>query len=185
MVIQKLKELEKESKKRKIPIIGSEKAEWLLNKIKQYQPQKILEFGTANGYSGIILGSQGAELITIEISENIAEEAAVNFSKYNINAKIIIGDGVKLAKELAYKNPENFDLIFIDFVKSGYLQILEPCITLLKNGGLIIADNISFEKCQDFRKIIQNHPLLKTEIIGGFKLTLKEGMDEMSISIKK
>ncbi len=158
MIISKLKELEKESISRGIPIIGSEKGTWLYNKILELKPKKILELGTANGYSGIILGSEGAELTTIELDSKIAEEAKSNFEKFNINAKIIPGDGVEEIKRL----DENFDLIFIDFAKKKYIEILEDCIRL---GKYIIADNISFEGCKDFKERILNHPKLKTKII--------------------
>ena len=69
--------MEQDSQKRGIPILGSEKGEWLLSIIKNHQPEKILELGTANGYSGIILGSEGAELITLELNPKIAEEAQI------------------------------------------------------------------------------------------------------------
>ena len=158
MIVSELKELEKESISRGIPIIGSEKGHWLYKKILELKPKKVLELGTANGYSGIILGSEGAELTTIEIDSKIAEEAKLNFKKFNITSKIIIEDGVEEIKKLN----ENFDLIFIDFAKKKYIEVLEDCIRL---GKYIIADNISFEGCQDFKEKILNHPKLKTEII--------------------
>ena len=161
MILDKLKDLEKTSIERGIPIIGREKGAWLLKKVQQLKPKRILELGTANGYSGIILGSESAELTTVEINEKIAEEAVNNFSEFNINAKIIVGDGVEIVKEL----DGEFDLIFIDFAKKKYIEILEKCIKLVKNGGLIIADNISMEGCQDFKEAVLNHQKLKTEII--------------------
>ncbi len=159
--MDKLKELEKESIARKIPIIGSDKGQWLLKIVEKLKPQNILELGTANGYSGIILGNKGADLITIELNPKIAEEAQKNFKIFNIKAKIIIGDGVEEIKKL----DEKFDLIFIDFAKKKYFTILNDCLRLVKTRGHIIADNITFENCQDFKEAILNHPQLKTEII--------------------
>jgi predicted O-methyltransferase YrrM len=164
MIISKLKELEKESISRNIPIIGSEKGTWLYNKILELKPKKILELGTANGYSGIILGSEGAKLTTIELNSKIIAEAKSNFKKFNINAKIINGDGVKEIKKLN----EKYDLIFIDFIKKEYITILEDCIRL---GKYIIADNINFKRCKNFKEKILNHPKLKTEIIN-----IKDGL---------
>jgi len=161
MIISQLNQLEQESVSRKIPIIGSEKGQWLLNIVEKLKPQKILELGTANGYSGIILGNKGAELTTIELNPGIAEEAQKNFKIFNIKAKIIVGDGVEEIKKL----DEQFDLIFIDFAKKKYITILNDCLRLVKIGRHIIADNISFTNCQDFKKSILNHPQLKTEII--------------------
>jgi predicted O-methyltransferase YrrM len=163
-MIEKLAALEQASRERKIPIIGKVRGRWLSQKVKELQPKTILEFGTANGYSGCILGSAGAELTTIEINEKMAEEAMVNFGRFAINAKVIIGDGLKLAAELV-SDQVKYDLIFLDFQKSGYLPVLEHCLKLLNPGGYLIADNITFAKCQDFKHAVLNHPQLETEII--------------------
>ena len=172
MILDKLSELEQNCLARAIPIISKEKAKLLLKKIQQLKPKRILELGTAIGYSGIILGSEGAELTTIELNPRAAEEAVINFAKFNINAQIIIGDGVEIVKDLV-KNKQSYDLIFIDFYLQGYHFVLEDCIKLLKDNGVIIADNVNLEvqrkdkiiNCQDFKKAILNHPQLKTEII--------------------
>ncbi len=164
MQISDLNKLEKESKERGIPIIGSEKGKWLLDKVKELKPKRILELGTANGYSGIILGSEGAELTTVDVNDKIVEEAMKNYSEFDVNAKIIIGDGVEVVKDLV-SNKEEFNLIFIDFAKKKYLEVLEGCITLVKSGGVIIADNITMEGCLDFKEAVTEHPKLKTKII--------------------
>ena len=162
--ISGLKKLEQESRSRGIPIIGAEKGAWLSEKVKEEKPQKILELGTANGYSGAILGSEKGKLVTIEKDEKIAEEAAVTFSKFNIDAEILVGDGVEIVKELA-DNKESFDMIFIDFSKRNYIMVLDNCVKMIKENGLIIADNISFDKCRDFRQAVLNDKRLQTEII--------------------
>jgi len=150
-----------------IPIIGRDKAEWLHNKILELEPKKILELGTANGYSGCVLGSEGAELTTIEIDPIIAEEAKLNFEEFEINANIIVGDGVEEVNKLTENenNLESFDLIFIDFANKKYIQVLENCIKLVKNKGIIISDNILREDCEEYKDEVLNHPRLKTEII--------------------
>ena len=163
MNIEDLSELEQESIARKIPIIGSVKGKWLLDKIKEVRPTRVLELGTANGYSGCILGSEDAEVITVEKDEKITTEASQNFAKFGVNAFIIIGDGVEVVKEMVGK--QTFDMVFIDFFKKGYMQVLEDCIALVKKGGWIIADNISFDGCQDFKEAVLNDSRLKTEII--------------------
>ena len=161
MQILDLKKLETESLERGIPIIGSKKGKWLLEKIKKLKPKKILELGTANGYSGIILGSENGKLTTIEINPEIAKEAEKNFKEFKIKAKIIIGDANEEIKNIKDK----FDLIYIDHNKKGYIKVLGNCIRLLNKNGVIIADNINFEDCSDFKKIVLNHSSLETEII--------------------
>lgn len=179
MIFNQLKELEQISIKRGIPIIGSEKGKWLFEKIQELKPKKILELGTANGYSGCILGSEGAELITIEKDKRMVMEAEQNFKQHHINAAVIAGDAVKETENLAMKktNHNSFDLIFIDFAKKQYINVLEDCILLVKKQGFIIADNITMEGCKNFKESVLQHPLLETKII-----RIKDGM---SCSMKK
>ena len=164
-IIQKLEALELESRKRGIPIIGSEKGRWLLSFIQKNKPKQILELGTANGYSGCILGSEGAELTTIDVNAIIAEEARQNFKKYGIKAQVMLGDAVEIVKRLAKEKSEYYDLIFIDFAKNKYIVVLEDCLKLVKKGGLIIADNITMDGCQNYKETVLKHPQLKTELI--------------------
>lgn len=164
-VLSKLQPLEQESIVRGIPIIGSKKGAWLLQKIQQVRPQQILELGTANGYSGCILGSEGAELTTIEVNAVIAEEARQNFKGHEIKAQILIGNAIEIIQRLATEKQEYYDLIFLDFAKKMYIQALEPTIKLVKKGGFIIADNITMGGCWDYKEAVLNHPLLKTELI--------------------
>lgn len=161
MIIQKLKQLEKESIERGIPILGSEKGKWLLEKVKELKPKNILELGTANGYSGIILSSAGAKLTTIELNRKIVEEAKRNFAKFEVNAKIIIGD----AAEIIDKLEDKYDLIFLDFEKNKYINVLDGCVKILNKNGRIIADNIFFDGCSNYRKEVLSNKKFKTEII--------------------
>ncbi len=167
MEIEELDSLEKESIRRAIPIIGSEKGEWLLDKVKEVKPSKVLELGTANGYSGIILGSEGADITTIEQNPKVAPEAKANFEKFGINANILVGEGVSFVRSLADHptNKESFDMIFIDFSKKNYIDIIEDCIKLVKVDGLIIADNIMKEDCQDYVEKVKNDDRLETSIV--------------------
>ncbi len=164
--LENLENLEKESIKRGIPIIGRDKGKWLHEKVRETKPKKILELGTAIGYSGCILGSFGAELTTIEIDSKAAEEAKSNFKKFNINAKVIVGDGIREVQNLVKdkKNLGSFDTIFIDFAKKKYIQALENCIKLVKKSGLIIADNTSWVG-GGFREAVLSDPRLRTEVI--------------------
>ena len=164
MILADLKKFEKECLERNLPIMGRERGEWLYRKILELTPKKILELGTANGYSGCILGSQGAKLVTVEIEPEKAEEAKENFKRFGINARIVVVDGVEIVKELARKK-RKFDIVFIDFAQRKYLEVLEDCIKLIGNGGHIIADNVFLSKCKDYIEAVKAHPVLRTEII--------------------
>ena len=179
MKFENLKELEIQSLERGIPILGHKKGKWLYDKITEFNPQKVLELGTANGYSGSILGSCGAQLLTIELDPRIAQEAVQTFSKNSVQARVIVGDGVAEVEKLARdtKNHTTFDFIFIDFAKKQYLQVLENCISLLKVGGYIVADNILFIGCADYKARVLEHSQLHTELV-------LFGVDGLAISQK-
>ena len=178
-ILTALKGLEKESVQRGIPIIGSIKGAWLLKQVQKYKPKKILELGTANGYSGCILASESAELITIEVNPNLAEEAEDQFEEMNLKVKVVVGDGVQQVKEFAGKKAYqgHFDLVFVDFAKHLYFAVLEDGLKLLKKGGLLIADNINMRGCADFKEAILKDKRFKTELV--------DVGDGMSLSVKK
>ena len=180
MIINLLRDFEQKCIQRGIPILGKEKGTWLYNKIQQTQPKKVLELGTALGYSGIILGSEGAQLITVEMNPELAEQASRVFQSFHTDAQVVVKDGVQHVKELASKprNHGKFDVIFIDFAKSKYIAVLDDCLKLVTKGGMIIADNITFVGCADYKDAVMKHPQLKTEII-----SIKDGMS-CSIKVK-
>ncbi len=196
MQISDLDELDKKCKEKNVPNLGPEKGTWLLNKVQEIseekqskrnkesrEPLKILEFGTAYGYSTIILGSEripgskGAEVTTIDFSEPSIKEAKKNLMAFGTKAKIIFGDGVKIAEELVKTKKEYYDIIFIDFEKKSYLAVLENCLKMLKHDGWLIADNIKMKEARHFRKAVQDDKRLETEII--------EIRDGMSCSRKR
>lgn len=167
-ILRELQELEQELIQRNVPIIGPEKGSWLLQQVQQEKPQKILELGTARGYSGILLGSEGAHVTTIELNSEAVKEAQRHLKTFNIDAECICGNAVEIIKTF----PDNsFDLIFIDFYKHGYDKVIDDCIRLVKKNGLIIADNISSPWISKFKEKILNDQRLKTEII-----PIKDGM---------
>ncbi len=160
-----LETLEQEAIRRGIPIIGPEKAAWLYEKIKELKPKEILELGTAAGYSGIILGSEGAHLTTVDKSVKIQAEGKENLKMAGVNATVIFADIPTYLKEAAKQQQQVFDLIFVDFEKREYLAALPYCIQLVKVGGHIITDNVLMDKSKEFLDVVMDHPQLKTELI--------------------
>src|SRR6185295_8288714 len=104
---------------------------------------RILEIGTAVGYSGIWLAGAlppGGMLLTMELAEERAREARDNFAKAGLadRASVIVGDAqLKIAK---VSGP--FDLIFQDGDKMLYGPLLDRLVGLLRPGGLLITDNV-------------------------------------------
>ncbi|MBD3276551.1 MAG: methyltransferase domain-containing protein, partial [Candidatus Marinimicrobia bacterium] len=116
-----------------------------------------LELGTAIGYSGLYIARSFAnpdsELITVEHSEERAQEARKNFEDAGLTDKIRIETGKAL--DIMDDLEPAFDLIFIDINKEAYLPALHKSSHLLKQGGLLIADNTSFTGSREFNDAIQ------------------------------
>ncbi|MDD6794873.1 MAG: O-methyltransferase, partial [Clostridiaceae bacterium] len=101
--------------------------------------------GTAIGFSSILMyeaSGNNPEIITIERDPKMIELAKVNLEKFNLQHKIKIEEGECL--EVLERLEEPFDLIFMDAGKGHYNHFLPHCLRLLKEDGLIIADNVLF-----------------------------------------
>ncbi len=126
-----------------IPIILKETESFLGFLIRSEAPLKILEIGTATGYSAIFFAKLGADVFTVEIDENMAETARYNVSDAGLEDKVTVftGDGEKVILETLIKE-RPFDMIFIDAAKSHYERFLEAALSVCRNGSLIISDNV-------------------------------------------
>ena len=109
------------------------------------KPKYVLEIGTFTGYSALCLLKnlpQNGMIHTIEIRPEDAATAAENFSKLNANKQITLHVGD--AKEIINQLPYQWDLVFIDADKTGYINYYEMVVPLLAKNGIIIADNVLF-----------------------------------------
>ena len=134
---------------RGVPIIREASHQVLIDYIKKYKPKRVLEIGTAVGYSGIaILENGGGMLTTIEHNEKLAIEAKRNFAEAGLGDRVdIICDDclVEIALMVADDRYNNyFDFIFLDGPKAQYGKMLEGLIMLLKSGGVLLVDNVLF-----------------------------------------
>lgn len=138
--------IKEEALKNHVPIIEDDSLEYISNILKEKKPNKILEIGTAVGYSAInfskYLVGEGAKVLTIEIKEQMYEKALENISLMGLQDKIDVvnADATKYLKNIN----EQFDVVFIDAAKGQYLVFLEEAIRLCKIGGIIIADNMLY-----------------------------------------
>jgi Predicted O-methyltransferase len=140
-----LKELEDYAHSNHVPIIHKEVAKFLELMITIKRPLKILELGTAIGYSAILmsLSSRESSLITtIERDKKMIELAQGNIEKYGFKDKINIIEGDCL--EILQKLDDKYDMIFMDAGKGHYNHFLKECVRLLSKDGIIIADNVLF-----------------------------------------
>ncbi len=139
--LEKIKSVAKENH---IPIIKDDGCDFLIEFCKQQKPKKILEIGTAVGYSGsmMLLNCPDSNLTTIEINEQSFNMAKNTFKELGLTNKVnqILGDAKNVIKELN----EKYDLIFLDGPKGQYSFYYENLKKVLNKGGYIVADNVYF-----------------------------------------
>ena len=182
---------------RGLPLVDAEVGALLRVLARSVNASRILEIGTAIGYSGIWLARAlpaGGMLVTLEFDEARAQEARENFARAGVADKVsvVVGDAqLKLAK---VSGP--FDLIFQDGDKKLYTPLLDRLVALLRPGGLLVTDNVLWDgevvpgfaktpakDSADTRAIIEYnervaaHPGLLTSIV-----PLRDGV---SISVKQ
>lgn len=125
------------------PIVGAAEGSLLHILARSVRAKRILELGTAIGYSGTWLAralADGGELLTVEQNPKTAALAQKNFDKTGVASKVRIVVGTADQALRGAKGP--FDFIFNDIDKVGYPAVLEPCIERLRPGGLLVTDNV-------------------------------------------
>lgn len=126
----------------KVPIMQDEGIDFMCNYIKENNIKRILEIGSAIGYSAIRFASVNDDIYvtTIERDEERYNEAVKNISSNNLSDRINIIN----ADALIYSDDNKYDLIFIDVAKSQYIKFFEKYKNNLSDNGVIISDNLSF-----------------------------------------
>ena len=133
-----------------VPILQDVSLDFIETILDIKRPNKILEIGTAVGYSAInfskYLTGENSKIKTIEINDNMYDIASKNIIDMGLDDKIEIvhADATKYLYEID-ENKEKFDVIFIDAAKGQYLVFLENAIRLANNNAIIIADNVYFK----------------------------------------
>lgn len=141
------KQMEDFAKENKVPIINENGRKVFIEIIKKYKPQRVLEIGTAIGYSALLTtyyGAENAKIISLELDEERAKQAQdfINQSAYKEQIEIILGDAAENIEQLD-KNYK-FDMVFIDAAKGQYPDYLQKVLPLLADDGIILADNVLF-----------------------------------------
>jgi predicted O-methyltransferase YrrM len=129
-----------------IPIIMDDTLEVIAKILTEKRPKRILEIGAAVGYSAMCFSKYLAEdglIDTIERDEERIEEAKQNFKKVEVENKINLyeGDAVEILPTLN----EKYDVVFIDAAKGKYPFFLKEALRMLKQDGIIFADNILYK----------------------------------------
>lgn len=174
--------LKKDALENHIPIIMDDTLEKIKEILEIEKPKKILEIGTAVGYSASCFIKYAEDVIvdTIELDEERAKQAIENVKKIGVdkNVNIMIGNAVEILPTLSGE----YDIVFIDAAKSKYSIFLEEGIRLIRNGGLILADNVLYKgyvmsdynkhkqrtavrHLREYIKEVTENPNLETEIL--------------------
>ena len=191
----KLKDYAKENN---VPIIFDEGLAFLETIIRLYKPKRILEIGTAIGYSAIRMHKVcNSYITTIERNEKMYNEAVrnINESGFNEYINVIYKDALE-----AFDNVKGltFDMIFIDAAKAQYTKFFDLYTPLLSKGGIVVCDNMFFhglvENSEEYmnqtrsvrgliRKLANFHKvLLENE---NYDTSIFEIGDGMAVSVKK
>ena len=138
-----LDEIEKEALEMHVPVIRKETQSFLKFLVKAGKPGRILEVGTAVGFSAILMSEYAPEecsVTTIEKYEKRIPLARQNFIRAGREDRITLleGDAMELLKGL--EGP--YDFIFMDAAKGQYIYYLPELLRMLSAGGILVSDNV-------------------------------------------
>ena len=179
-----LLELEEFAAINHVPIIHPEVACLLKVMGNMIKPFRILELGTAIGYSAILFSTflkEGGRIDTIERHERMVGHAKTNIKKAGLEdtISVIVGDALDILSCL----DKRYDLIFLDAAKGQYSEFLPDCLRMLNVGGMLISDNVLYKgmvasdeliverkktivrRMRDYLDLICNSEALDTSII--------------------
>ena len=178
-----LEKIKEKALEEHIPIIMDDTLDVIAKILIEKRPERILEIGTAVGYSAICFSEylkEDGRIDTIEKDEQREAEARENIKKVGVENKIKLyeGDAVEILPTL----DEKYDVVFIDAAKGKYPFFLEQALRMLKDDGIILADNILYKgyvmsdynkhkqrtavtHLRQYIKEITENPELETEIL--------------------
>lgn len=157
--------------------------------------RRILEIGTLGGYSAIWLARAlppGGKLISLEIDEHHAAVARRNLAAADLSemVEVRVGPALITLAALQQEGEAQFDLAFIDADKDSYVAYLEKAVALVRDGGLILADNTLRPEMLDptgdggakrYNAAVAAHPALTSTVVPVLR---REGLDGLTISVK-
>ncbi|WP_165445374.1 O-methyltransferase [Bacilliculturomica massiliensis] len=154
-----LAELRRTCEEQMIPIVLRDAESLILQLLRLQRPERILEIGTAAGYSAIAFALEcpEAKIVTLELSERSADTARENIERAGCSDSIWVlgGDARESLARLAAayeaegketgQPPELFDFVFIDAAKGHYQEFWDGAAPLMKEGCLVVSDNVLFK----------------------------------------
>lgn len=180
---EELEKIKQKALEEHIPIIMDDTLDVIAKYLKEIKPKKILEIGTAVGYSAMCFSEylvEDGKIDTIERDKDRIKEAKINIKKVGVENKINIyeGDAVEILPTLNDK----YDVVFIDAAKGKYPFFLKESLRMLNDNGIIFADNILYKgyvlsdynkhkqrtavrNLREYIKEVSENPNLETEIL--------------------
>lgn len=178
------------------PIVSRDTEQLIVTLLSLTKPKRVLEVGTAVGYSAILMADnlpEDSEIITIERYKKHAEIAVDNVFRVGYENKIKVIEG-EAAQVLSWLDG-GFDFIFLDAAKGQYIEFLPELLRLLNEGGVLLSDNVLFhgmtgddenvirrkitivKRLRMYLDAITHHPELATSLIpigDGVALSVKK-----------
>jgi predicted O-methyltransferase YrrM len=181
-----LKEIEEESERNPLIIIGPKRGAILDDVVTKYKPKTILEIGTLVGYSAIRMGRHlppGGGMICVEKDEEIAAIATKNIANAGLSSTIQVRVGEAQIVIPTLAGP--FDMVFIDAEKNEYMVYLRLVEEKLKKGSVVVADNVksAAEEMRDYLDHVRNSGRYSSSYIGSENVFYPEG-DAVEVSVK-
>lgn len=138
-----LNELEQFAIKTNVPVIRPQMQSFLKLLLTMKQPKRILEVGTAIGFSALLMSEyapKDCKITTIEKYEKRIPLARENFKKAGKEDSVTLleGDASLILKELT----DSYDFIFMDAAKGQYIHFLPDILKLMPVGGVLVSDNV-------------------------------------------
>ena len=180
---QEIENIKQKALEEHIPIIMDDTLDVIAKYLKEIEPKRILEIGTAVGYSAICFSEfleKDGKIDTIEREKERVNEAKENIKKAGVEEKIHIyeGDAVEILPTLN----EKYDVVFIDAAKGKYPFFLKEALRMIEPNGIIFADNILYKgyvmsdynkhkqrtavrNLREYIKEVSENPNLETEIL--------------------
>lgn len=177
--------LERYARENQVPIMEPLGIDFLMQLIRIKQPKRILEIGTAIGYSALRMleAYNKTSIVTIERDELRYQEAKKNIANLGKQEQIdlVFGDALEVTEEVKDKGP--YDFLFIDAAKGQYQRFFEMYTEFLTSDAIIISDNVLFKgyvyednaankrlkkvatKVSQYNEWLVDHPTYKTTIV--------------------
>jgi predicted O-methyltransferase YrrM len=151
-----LREMESEATEQGIPIVGPVMGQLLYLLARLSRAGRILELGTAIGYSAIYMGAairdHSGRITSLEIDPEMAERARRNIARAGLEATVEVRCKDAMNALQAFEG--QVDMVFMDIEKQDYVKLLPALTNIIKSNGLLVADNTGFKDADPFNRAI-------------------------------